>query len=675
MLRLLLITKVFLLLGLGAARPGRAQPTGLPNPADTARTRWVDADDTPWLRQIRTWPRPQQRPLAWWQAQVRAHPQPSLTRVTLLDRLTEALETTDQAASYAAHLEARHLAFQLPYLQVRAEMLLGLADYHAELAHYDSAAHYLPLAERQFRLDRNLGGVVRCLLRLGRMADYRGRYAASLGYNQQALALATTGNTNRFRATAFLQLATTYTQVGELAEARRYLLAAQREAAQHDYPDRLNLALGGLGELARQQGRPAEARRLFARALAVSEQIADAPTALTMQLNLARLLADQGRLPAAATAGRRVLARTQAAHLPLLAPPAQALLAQVALRQGRVAEASTYARQSLAGSRRAHLLSGVAEASAVLADAYARQGAYRPALLALRQYTTAHDSLLGDQARRRAAVLENSQQQREQQARIRLLTQQTRLQAQTQEVARLRSQRTVFGLVGGLLLTLLLAGGLFWRYRRRQAAARAAAATALRQRLAADLHDDVGSLLTQVSLQSSVLRELAPDAVPLHGRLDALASTARYAAQQMKDVVLSLHAQLHTLPQLLARLRDHAHGVLAPAGVDVTFAVPATLPTHPLPPEVLHQLYLIYKEALHNVVKHAQATQVSVTLTVAAAALTLHVTDNGRGYDGAPRPGGQGLRNMQARAQTVGGTVRYYPSVPSGRTVEVQLPL
>jgi len=674
MFRLLLRTGLLLLLGLGTARPGRAQPTGLPNPADTIRTRWVDANDTPWMRQIRYWPRPHQRPLAWWQAQLRAHPQPSLTRVTLLDRLTEALELTDQAASYAAHLEARRLAFRLPYPEVRAEMLLGLADYHAELTHYDSAAHYLPLAEHQFRLARHLGGVVRCLLRLGRMADYQGSYAASLGYNQQALALATTSHTDRYRATACIQLATTYTQVGELAEARRYLLAAQQAAEEEDYPDRLNLALGGLGELARQQGHPAEARRLLARALAVSERIADVPTALAMQLALARLLADQGQLPAAATAGRQLLARLQAAHLPLLAPPAQALLAQVALRQGRVAEAVAYARQSLAGSRRAHLLSGVAEASAVLADAYAQQRAYGPALLALRQYNAAHDSLLGDQARRRAAVLENSQQQREQQARIRLLTQQTRLQAQTQEVSRLRSQRTVFGLGGGLLLTLLLASGLFWQYRRRQAAARAAAAAALRQRLAADLHDDVGSLLTQVTLQSSVLRELTPAASPLHDRLDALATTARYAAQQMTEVVLSLHEQLHTLPQLLARLRDHAHEVLTPAGVDIAFGVPAALPPHPLPHEVLHQLYLIYKEALHNVVKHARATQVTVTLTVAPALLTLHVADDGQGYDGPPRPGGQGLRNMQARARAVGGTVRFHPSAPSGRTVVAQLP-
>ncbi|QKG54987.1 hypothetical protein [Hymenobacter sp. BRD67] len=71
MLRCLLFV-CLLLLALGA----RAQVAGLPNLADTVRTRWVDADNTPWLRQIRYWPQPEERPLGWWQAQVRAHPSP-----------------------------------------------------------------------------------------------------------------------------------------------------------------------------------------------------------------------------------------------------------------------------------------------------------------------------------------------------------------------------------------------------------------------------------------------------------------------------------------------------------------------------------------------------------------------------------------------------------------------
>ncbi len=85
-------------------------------------------------------------------------------------------------------------------------------------------------------------------------------------------------------------------------------------------------------------------------------------------------------------------------------------------------------------------------------------------------------------------------------------------------------------------------------------------------------------------------------------------------------------------------------------------------------------MYLIYKEALHNTVKHAHATHLTVTLTATPAALTLTVADNGRGHDGPSRPGGQGLRNMQARAQAVGGKVRYETG-PTGFVVVAALPL
>jgi signal transduction histidine kinase len=156
-------------------------------------------------------------------------------------------------------------------------------------------------------------------------------------------------------------------------------------------------------------------------------------------------------------------------------------------------------------------------------------------------------------------------------------------------------------------------------------------------------------------------------------RLDALATASRQAAQQMSDVVWGLDAQHLRLSQLLARMRDHAQELLPPAGLDVRFHVPADLPDPELAPTLGHNLYLIYKEALHNVVKHARATTVTVQL-VATAGLTLTVADDGCGHDGQPRPGGHGLANMQARAQAVGGTV-HYEAMPTGFAVVVGLPL
>jgi len=233
----------------------------------------------------------------------------------------------------------------------------------------------------------------------------------------------------------------------------------------------------------------------------------------------------------------------------------------------------------------------------------------------------------------------------------------------------------VWALLTGLLVAGAVGGVYSWQQHRAQQRERHwQAEQTLRKRLAADLHDDVGNLLTQIGMHSSLLRETPHSPAETVVRLDAMAVAARQAAQQMSDVVWGLEVGQLRLSQLLARLRDHAQEVLPPAGLDVRFRVPADLPDPELPPSVGHNLYLIYKEALHNVVKHARATTVTVQLAATAVGLTLTVADDGRGHDGQPRPGGHGLANMHARAHIVGGTV-YYDAQPVGFAVVATVPL
>ncbi len=266
---------------------------------------------------------------------------------------------------------------------------------------------------------------------------------------------------------------------------------------------------------------------------------------------------------------------------------------------------------------------------------------------------------------------------REQAARIRSLEQDRRLVAQGHELTRLRARQQLAGLGGGIVLLLLGAGLLFARYRQRQAAAAAAAETLLRQQIAADLHDDVGSLLTQVSLQSDLLSQGLLPAAQHPAQLQRMASTSRDAVRHMSDVVWGLSQLGHapTLGPLLDRMRDHAHLVLPAAGLDLNFAPDPTLKNLPVPTSQQQVLFLIFKESLHNAVKHAQAaTEVTVHLRHKAGQLKLTIRDDGRPPAAAPTPRpGHGLANMPARALAVGGTVRY--EVGEGFAVVARLPV
>jgi signal transduction histidine kinase len=113
------------------------------------------------------------------------------------------------------------------------------------------------------------------------------------------------------------------------------------------------------------------------------------------------------------------------------------------------------------------------------------------------------DSITGEDTRRREAALEAQATRSQQQTQVRLLRQRAGLQAQALELERLRNRQQVATLVALVAMVLAVAGYLFWRFRRRETRRQ----EALRTRIAADLHDEVGSMLIQISMQSTLLRE------------------------------------------------------------------------------------------------------------------------------------------------------------------------
>ena len=351
-------------------------------------------------------------------------------------------------------------------------------------------------------------------------------------------------------------------------------------------------------------------------------------------------------------------------------------LVEVELSQDQAPAAYRHVRESLRLARRGGYVNTTSDGLLMLAKTL--RALHRP---------EAFDSLQAHMAFREArdqkarlADLTQAQARfnnREQQARIQALEQERRLTAQAKELTLLRTRQQLAGLGSGAVLLLLAAVTFFGRYRRRQAAARALAETTLRRRIAAELHDDVGSLLTQVSMESELLRLGLTPAADQPEQLRRMASSSRDAVRQMADVVWGLGQLDHaaTLGPLLDRMRDHADLMLPPAGLELVFETDAALPALPVPAAVQQTLYLIYKESLHNAVKYAQGTTtVTASLRHEGRWLALRVADNGRALAAAPaaRPG-HGLANIAARAEAVGGSVTYVAN--EGFAVLARVPL
>jgi signal transduction histidine kinase len=197
------------------------------------------------------------------------------------------------------------------------------------------------------------------------------------------------------------------------------------------------------------------------------------------------------------------------------------------------------------------------------------------------------------------------------------------------------------------------------------------------------MHDEVGASLSEIAILSEVARRHL-DAENAGGatedRLRRIADTSRNMLESLGQIVWALTPRNDTLPALVGTLREHAARTLDAHALAGHLRFPSAVPPHAVSAETRRAVFLILKEALHNVVRHAQARTVHVSLVLEPERLTLTVADDGRGFerhhgDGAPRMiGGNGLGNMERRAAEIGGHLRVDSSA-AGTTVRLDAPL
>jgi len=199
-----------------------------------------------------------------------------------------------------------------------------------------------------------------------------------------------------------------------------------------------------------------------------------------------------------------------------------------------------------------------------------------------------------------------------------------------------------------------------------------------RARIARDLHDQLGANLTQVTL----LGELAeadkdlPDEVEDHAQ--QICNTARETTRALDEIVWAANPSNDTLEGLINYVCKYAQEYLALAQLRYRLDVPSPVPTVTLQPEVRHNIFLAAKEAVNNVVKHADATEARVALRLEESGFTLEIADNGRGPGGTETKAAKsrnGMRNMRKRMSDIGGNFLMGPAPGGGSIVRLTVPL
>ncbi|MBC8094540.1 MAG: ATP-binding protein, partial [Akkermansiaceae bacterium] len=197
-----------------------------------------------------------------------------------------------------------------------------------------------------------------------------------------------------------------------------------------------------------------------------------------------------------------------------------------------------------------------------------------------------------------------------------------------------------------------------------------------RARIARDLHDQLGANLMQVALLGELAeadKEL-PGEVADHAR--QIYETARETTKALDEIVWAVNPSNDTLDGLVNYICKYAQEYYELAGLRYRIEVPTELPQVTLPPEVRHNVFLAAKEAVNNVVKHAQASSAWLRLKLEPDRFTIEIEDDGRGLGGMnEKTGRNGLRNMRKRLEDVGGSFSIAPAPEKGAVVRLSAPI
>jgi signal transduction histidine kinase len=192
----------------------------------------------------------------------------------------------------------------------------------------------------------------------------------------------------------------------------------------------------------------------------------------------------------------------------------------------------------------------------------------------------------------------------------------------------------------------------------------------LRSRIARDLHDEIGSNLSSIAMASELLRREPKLGDMERNKLSHISSVALTTVKDMKDIVWLIHPGNDSLDDLFLRMKDTAASILE--GCPYRLDFPQGSNGRKVDLDWKRNLYLIYKEALTNIRKHSQATLVRIHVIIDDDALTLRLADNGRGFNVANPPEGNGLKNMQDRATLLGASFQVTPNPGGGIVVTLK---
>ena len=192
----------------------------------------------------------------------------------------------------------------------------------------------------------------------------------------------------------------------------------------------------------------------------------------------------------------------------------------------------------------------------------------------------------------------------------------------------------------------------------------------IRNKIAGDLHDDIGSTLNSISIYSEVARK---NDGHQEEALEMIGDASRKIIDSMSDIVWTVTPENDSFTKIIFRMKSFAYNLFRAKKIEFTFHSDESLNEKKLSLEDRRNLYLIFKEAVNNLVKYSGATSVDIQLINENELIKLRIRDNGVGFNTAEDNIGNGLKNMKRRSDEMSASFKIESSKGNGTQIELIL--
>jgi signal transduction histidine kinase len=189
------------------------------------------------------------------------------------------------------------------------------------------------------------------------------------------------------------------------------------------------------------------------------------------------------------------------------------------------------------------------------------------------------------------------------------------------------------------------------------------------------LHDDLGASLTEITILADTGMRPPEPGEKMPELFHSISTKSRQMVSALDAIVWAVDPEDNSLQSLADYLAGFAGDYLTESGIACRFRIPVSFPAITLGGQARHELFLVVKEALHNVVRHAGATQVEFRMALEDRRLLITITDNGAGFDASAVRDGHGLKNFAERLGKLGGRCAIESLPGKGTKVEISVPL